>query len=581
MPFDAGFTRAILKEIREQAVGARIEKIFQPSKESVLLILRSERTAESKGTTLRLLIDAGASNPRMGFADPDFENPKVPPMFCMLLRKHLNGARITAIRQLGFERAAAIECEARDELGYLSKKTIYAEIMGKFSNLIFCDSEDRILGAVRTHDITAQNKRPVLPGTSYLPPPKQEGKRSPLEETKEAFLEALAASGQPYDKFLLGRYAGFSPLITREIAYRAAGDPTMLWEAFAAVTEDLREERFTPILLTDPDGTPKDFTFLSVGQYGETLTVSEEESFSRLVERFFAERSHNDRIRQRASDILRLLTNAENRLRKKLAAQENDLAACAEKEEWKKHGDLITANIYRLSRGMTEATLIDYSEEDCPEVTVTLDSRLTPAQNAQKYYKRYNKSKSAEQHLTEQMARAEEELSYLDTVFDALTRAETEADLAEIRRELYEAGYASRMKHYTVGKIPAPKPMTFVTSGGWKVLCGKNNSQNEYITHKVAAKGDLWFHVKGYPGSHVILLCDGAEPEAEDFTEAAIIAAVYSKAPAGQKVTVDYTRVKHLKKPPAARPGYVTFGTNYSAYVTPDPAFVECLRVKG
>ncbi len=580
MAFDAGFTAAVVSEIAASAVGARIEKIFQPSKESVLLILRGERGGEGKGQTLRLLIDAGTSNPRMCFCDPEFDNPKVPPMFCMLLRKHLSGARITAVRQLGFERAAEIEFEGRDELGFLSKKYIYAEIMGKFSNLIFCDGEKRILAAVHLRDLSGNVKRPVLPGVPYLPPPPQEGKISPLDETREGFFAALGQSELPYSKFLMNRYAGLSPLVAREIAHLTDGDAEAFYATFAEVVRRIREGDFVPTLLVNPDGTPMDYAFMPITQYGNAATVRTLDGFSALIETFFSERSRNERIRQRAADILRLLTAAETRLTKKLAAQEADLAACEEKEAFKKAGDLITANIYRLSRGMTEARLDDYYEEDCPEIVIPLDSRLTPAQNAQRYYKRYNKCKSAELHLAEQMAKAREELRYLDTVFDALTRAETENDLSEIRRELYESGYASRMKNYSAAKLPAPKPMEFTTSGGWKLLVGKNNSQNDYITHKLASKGDIWFHIKGYPGSHAVLFCDGAEPDALDFTEAATIAAVYSKAPAGQKVTVDYTRVRNLKKPPAAKPGFVTFGKNYSAYVTPDREVAERLRKK-
>lgn len=268
-------------------------------------------------------------------------------------------------------------------------------------------------------------------------------------------------------------------------------------------------------------------------------------------------------------DILRLLTSAEARLNKKIAVQEQDLEACREKEHYKLCGDLITANIYRLSRGMTEVYLPDWSQEGCPEIKVELDSRLTPSQNAQRYYKKYNKCKSAETNLTKQISLAKTELEYLATVFESLTKAETENDLSEIRRELYESGYASRMKSYTAVKIPTPKPMEFTTSGGYRVLCGKNNAQNDYLTNKLAAKNDLWFHIKGCPGSHVVLICNGEEPSASDFTEAAVIAAVYSKAPRGQKAEVDYTRVKNIKKPPGIKTGLCNllnelFGGGYS-----------------
>ena len=571
---------ATVNEISRSAVGARIEKVFQPSKESVLLVLRGCRGENGKGTDLKLLIDAGAANPRLSFADPVFENPKVPPNFCMLLRKHINGGKITSVRQLGFERAAEIEIEARDEMGFLSKKYIYAEIMGKFSNLIFCDADKKVIGAVRVNDLSGGSKRPILPGITYSAPPPQEGKISPLDETKEGFFSALADYDGAPSKFIMSRYCGIAPLVAREISFTAGDSAEKLWENFSALTDRIKNLDFTPVMVKNPDGTPLEYSFMPITQYENSGSTKIYDSFSELTESFFAERTRNERIRQRAADVLHLLTNAETRLNKKIAAQREDLTACAEKETLKLYGDLITANIYMLKRGMTEAALPDYSSENCPTVTVPLDGRLTPAQNAQRYYKKYAKCKSAEINLAKQIELAENELSYIDTVFDSLTRAETEADLNEIRRELFVSGYASRMKNYKETKIPAPKPMEFTTTNGYKVMCGKNNSQNDYLTHKLASKNDIWFHIRDYPGSHAVMFCGDDDPPAEDFTDAAVIAATYSKAPAGQRVTVDYTRVKNIKKPPNAKPGFVTFSSNYSAYVVPSPERAEKLRRK-
>ncbi len=579
MAFDAGYMAAVVRELSETVANARVEKIFQPSKDSVLLVLRGERREGDRGETFRLLIDAGSANPRLTLTEEQTENPKVPPMLCMLLRKHLGGARLISVKQPAFDRVAELIFEARDELGFLSTKTLYAEIMGKFSNLVFCGADKKVLAALRTGDLSGGSKRPVILGAPYLPPPPQEGKRLPFGEEREAFLEALRESGQPAAKFIMNRYSGLSPLTARELAFRSGEDDERLWEVFSTVMRDIEQGRFTPVMLRRPDGSPLEYSFFPIGQYGKEAVQQLFPSFSALTEEFFSERARAERIRQRASDILRLLTNAETRLTKKIAAQEQDLAACSDKEQYRLRGDLITANIYRLTRGMTEAALPDWSRGG-EEVTVPLDGRLTPAQNAQRCYKKYNKCKSAEKKLTEQLALAREELRYLATVSESLSKAETENDLAEIRRELYESGYASRMKSYTAVKIPAPKPMEFTTSGGYRVLCGKNNAQNDYLTHKLAGKQDLWFHVKGLPGSHVVLFCDGEEPPAQDFTEAAVIAAVYSKAPRGQKTEVDYTRVRNIKKPPAAKPGYVTFSSNYSAVVLPDAALAERLRKK-
>ncbi len=581
MAFDAIFTAAIAKELSAMTENARVEKIFQPSKDTVILSLRLERGRENgKGQNRRLLIDCGTSSPRICLTDSEGENPKVPPMFCMLLRKHLTAAKIISVRQMEFERVIEITFEGRDELGYLSNKYIYAELMGKFSNLVFCDSDKKVVSAFHLTDLSSSVKRPLIPGIKYELPPPQEGKISPLDETGETFLSDLEESGLNHGKFLLNRYYGISPLVARELAFRAEGSDALLAKEVSSLIKRIKEGSFVPTLLENPDGTPLEYSFMPIFQYGNGAKRLEISDFSTLIDGFFAERSRNERIKQRASDILKLLTNAEGRLTKRIALQEEELASCADKEIYKNKGDLITANLHMLRRGMTEVELIDYYDESCPTVTLTLDSRLTPAQNAQRYYKKYNKCKSAEVHLKEQLERGKSELKYLDTVFDALTRTETEADLNEIRRELYESGYASRMKNYSAAKMPAPKPAEYRTSGGWKVLCGKNNAQNDYITFKLASKGDIWFHIKDYPGSHVVLFCDGAEPDAVDFTEAATLAAYCSKAPAGQRVTVDYTRIKNIKKPPNAKPGFVTFSANYSAYVTPDASVAEEMKAR-
>lgn len=580
MAFDASFTAAIVKEISELSSGARVEKLFQPTRDSLLFVLRCDGRDGGRAVTRRLLIDGGTTSARITFTEAEVENPKVPPMFCMLLRKHLGSSRLISVRQMGFERVVELTFECRDELGYLSEKYIYAELMGKFSNLIFCDSDKRVITAFHLNDLSSDVKRPLITGVKYELPPSQEGKISPFTDDKESFLRALSESGMTHGKFIQSRYFGISPLVSRELSHMASGSDEGLWYAFKGFTSLVSEGNFTPVLIRGADGSLIEYSFMPIAQYGGGAECIVCESFSALIDGFFEKRSRDERLKQRASDVLRLLTNAESRLNKRLQLQRDELDACADKESFKRQGDLITANIYMMKRGMTEATVVDYYDEDCPTVTVALDSRLTPSQNAQRYYKRYNKAKSAELHLSEQIEQGERELLYLDTVFDSLTRAETENDLNEIRRELYESGYASRMKGYTQGKPTSPKPIEYRTSGGWRVLCGKNNSQNDHITHKIAGKGDLWFHIKDYPGSHVVLICDGDEPDSLDYTEAANIAAVNSKAPAGQRVTVDYTRIKNIKKPPNAKPGFVTFANNYSAYVIPDPAGAEALRVK-
>ncbi len=582
MAFDAGFVAAVVDELNRTALNARIEKVNQPDKDAIVLQIHPDRAQVDVKESQKLLFDAGSNNPRIGFTKATFENPKTAPMFCMLLRKHLNGARIAAVRQLGFERAVEVEIDSHDDLGFPCKKYLVSETMGKCSNLIFLNQDHIIAGALKLVDFSTSQKRQILPGIRYELPPLQSGKVTPLGADREKFLADLSAFDGTGEKFIMSHYLGISPLIAREIVFRAGGRGNeALWEEFNRVYENVRTGVFEPVLLRDAaTNAPTEYSFTRITQYGDTVKTEIREHFSDLTDEFFGERTRLEHLNQRSSDIFRLLTNAENRLTKKIRLQTEDLAACAEKDKWKEAGDLITANMYLLKKGMEKATLPDWSTGEEVMTEVALDSRLNPAQNAQKYYKKYNKAKSAENALTEQLALAEEELNYIHTVFDSLTRAECEADLEEIRRELYLSGYASKMKNYRAAKPTVPKPMTFRTSGGYTVLCGKNNSQNEYVTHKLAGKGDLWFHIHGVPGSHTVLLCDGGEPSETDYTEAAVIAATYSKAPRGQKVAVDYTRVRNVRKPPASKPGFVTYSTNFSAYVTADEALCQRLRTR-
>ncbi len=588
MAFDAGMVAAVAAELRTKLPGGRVDKISQPEKDEITMAIRV-----ADGSYARLCISAGNNNPHINLTEKQKENPMTAPMFCMLLRKHLSGARVTEILQHGFERVIELRFETRDEMGFLCERRLIAEIMGKYSNIILCDGEYKIFNAIKPVDFSTSQKRQVLPGMKYELPPPQD-KRNPLTETEEGFLAAAEAvpAGQNADRFIVNTYLGIAPVTAREIVFSVAGKTDvpmsmmpakLLWNAFFAVFEKIRTAQFTPVLLSDENGKPVEYAFMETKQYGGTVTAEVQESFGILIDRYFGERDHVDRVKQRAADIFKLLTNAEARLRKKILQQEKELLDCSEKDTFKKWGDLVTANIWQLQRGMTEADLIDYETENMDIVKVVLDNRLTPAQNAQRFYKRYNKAKNAEIALTEQILLAEEELAYLDTVFDALTHAETENDLDEIRDELYHAGYASRMKAYAQRKSKAVKPLEFRTTNGYRVLCGKNNHQNEYITHKLADRGDMWFHIKNRPGSHVVMFCgeDWESVPEQDYTDAAMIAAYYSSAEEAKHVEVDYTHIRNLKKPPQAKPGMVIYHKNWSAYVTPDEKKVDAMRVTG
>ncbi|MBQ7384555.1 MAG: NFACT family protein [Clostridia bacterium] len=588
MAFDAGMLTCTLSEIRKTALGARIEKVYQPEKDEIILQMRSYEGGK------RLLINAGSNNPRIGFSTLPKENPQNPPMFCMLLRKYLQGAKLVSVTQADFDRIAFLEFETRDEMGFDCTRFLIAELMGKYSNLIFADENKKIISALKTADFSLDSARQLLAGGLYSLPSLGD-KISPLGIDESGFEVLLenAPAGISADKFITRTFSGISAAVAREIAFRATGKtdtaladciPRLLKTEFFNLTDTIKSENFTPTLICD-EKKLVEYSFIPLTQYG-AFEIKELESAGQLLDTYFDSRDREIRVRQRASDILRLLTNAEARILKKLVLQKSELIECERGAVYKKYGDLITANIYRLSRGDRLVHLEDYeSMNDNGEfemLEIELDTRLSPSANAQRYYKKYNKTKTAKTELAKQIQLGEEELEYIYTVFDALTRAETPTDLAEIRDELYCAGYASKMKGYNERDKKSKSCssyMQFVTDDGMSVLCGKNNSQNDHITHRVAAKLDYWFHAKNTPGSHVILVTEGREPTDLDFTQAAQIAAFHSKAE-GQNIAVDYTLAKNVKKPTGAKPGFVIYHTNYTAYVTPDAEKIASMRKK-
>ncbi len=583
MAFDAGMLAASINEIKALAVPGRVEKVLQPTRDEIILLIHGERK------NLRLSVSASTNTPRINITDEVKENPSAPPMFCMLLRKHLTGAKFTQVAQLSFERAAILTFDCRDELGYRCEKYVIAETMGKYSNIILLDSDKKIISALRIIDFSASLKRQIIPGMTYELPPSG-GRLNPLEVTESEFgeLYSKAVPDSKADKFLVSSFMGISPLISREIIYRTTKnvdsfvgecDRSKLWHNFSTIFKNVANGIFKPVLITTRDKKMLEFSYTDITQYSLTGVTSELESFGKLFETFYGEKERAERIHQRAGDVLRLLTNAEARLTKKIAAQKAELADCDGKEKFKIWADLITSSIYALEKGQREAVLTNYYEDPPSDVVIKLDERLTPAQNAQRYYKKYNKAKTAENVLKKQIEIAERELEYIYTVFDSLTRCETESDITEVRSELYHSGYASKMRNYYEHKQKPTKPLEFRSSSGYRILCGKNNVQNDLLTTKTASKLDYWFHVKNAPGSHVVLVCNGEEPDAKDFTEAANIAACYSKLSDGEGVAVDYTLVKNIKKPNGAKPGYVIYSTNYTAYVTPDREAADALRV--
>lgn len=585
MAFDAGMLACALSEIRKLALGARIEKVYQPERDEIVLAMRSLEGGK------RLSINAGSGNCRIGFTDVAKENPQNPPMFCMLLRKYLQGSKLTEVSQVSFDRVAFLGFDTRDEMGFPCRRYLIVELMGRYSNIIFADGDKKIITALRPSELSFDSKRQLVSGMVYEEPPKQE-KLDPLTVTEEEFFDLWrsAPAERPCDKFLMDLFSGIAPVVAREAVYLSTSHTDTplkycfcddIYKYFSQITARIKEDRYAPCAVFDGE-RPVEYSFIPLTQYSG-LERRDFSSAGALFDLYFVSRDREQRIHQRAADVLRLLTNAESRIKRKLEAQRGELLDCEKGELYKKTGDLITANLYRLSRGMTVAEFDDYENmrEDgtFEKIRVELDSRLSPSACAQRYYKLYAKSKTAKVELSKQISLGETELEYIYSVFEALTKAETPTDLSEIRDELYRSGYASKMKSYTAKKAHAPIVIEFITPDGMKILCGKNNIQNEYITHKVAEKLDYWFHARNLPGSHVLLITGGKEPTDLDFTTAAEIAAYYSKAE-GDNIAVDYTLAKNVKKPPSCKPGKVIYHTNWTAYVTPDGDRIAALRVK-
>ncbi len=572
MAFDACMMRAVLNEIGAQFPEAKIEKVMQPANDEIDI---SVHYAKSSG---RLLFNVGPNAPRMQLTDHAKENPLVAPMFCMFLRKRLVGARITGIEQPGFDRIAKFKVSGYDEMGYPSEMSIVCEIMGKYANFILLDGDDKIISALKMIDFAASSIRQILPGLKYRAPAMQE-KLLPTVIDEEKFFAALAAfpEERTVEKFITSTYSGIATQIAHELTYRACAnidvpsklaDRVRLYEVFSAWQQLLIDHRYKPTLAIDKDGKPIDYSYMDITYLGDAVTYRTFDTLAALMDEYFAEKDRLEKIHQRAHDIRTLLSNAIARTERKLSIQREALADSDKAERYKRMGDLITSNIYLIKRGDSELVAVDYYDENMPEVTVPLDTRLSPSANAQRMYKLYTKARNAKAVLTEQIALWEAELKYLGSVCAFLDAAETEQDIADIRDELFNSGYASRMRGYKPPRQARSKPITMKTTDGKTLYVGKNNVQNDRLTMREAQKDDIWFHVKDMPGSHVILVTDGEEPTDRDYTEAASIAAGYSQA-TGDLVAVDYTRVRNIRKPAGSKPGFVIYKTNYTAYVKP------------
>lgn len=569
----------MLKYVREELselVGSRIEKIFQPSREEVVITFRKPNSSD-RGAK-RVIFSANGSSARVNLTEAALENPPSPPMFCMLLRKHLGSGRLLGIRQDGLERILYFDFECVNEIGDIVTNTLTAEIMGRFSNIILVRG-GRVIDSIKRVTDEISGVRRILPNIVYETPPRLE--RVDFFTANDRKISALIEKKtERLAKALPAVLEGISPIFAREAAFYAAGDT----DAACCELTDEQKERlddffenarksacFTEII--DESGAKKDFSFVDVNQYGNGFAKRHFASANALLDDFYEKKS--DRASQRARDMLKLIKSRAERTARKLELRKKELADCADRENLRVCGDIVNANIYRLEKGMTSALLDDFYTGE--QRKIALDARLTPAQNAQKYYSEYRKLCTAEKMLTGLIAEGKSELSYYESLLDSVTRAKTDGELTEIKRELAEQGLIRGEK--TLGKPKKSEPLKFRSSDGFTILVGKNNKQNDELTLKTSKASDIWLHVKDIAGSHVIIKTEGKTPPERTIVEAARLAAYHSKAKNGSGVPVDYTAVKFVKKPAGARPGMVIFTDNRTLYVTPNEEEADRLKI--
>ena len=575
MPLDAVCLQGVVTELAPLITGSRIEKIQQPARDQIILLLRGSR---------RLLLSASGGQPRLHLTETLRDNPAQPPMFCMLLRKYLSGGIIEKIEQIPLERVVKLTISAADELGERSRYFLLLEAFPRRANLILTDKNSHILDCLRRIDFEMNQERQVLPGLFYRLPATPDKLNPFTVEMEEFYNRASAAADTPADEFLVNTFNGMSPLVARELAFRGCGSvdtplpraADALWAAFSAWRDTVNENSFTPVMLKRVD-VPMDFSYMPIAQYGAGVQQENYSSFSALLDDFYAKREQAERVKQKGQDLLKTANNAAARLRRKITLQEKELLDSKDRDKWRIYGELITANLYRMERGMRCLTAQNYYDPECKGVNIPLDVKLSPQENAAKYFKKYTKAKAAEKHITQQLEMGRAELQYLESVLQELTLAESEQDFNDIRSELTDGGYLRSKGKKQSFQRPS-KPREFRSTNGLRILVGRNNRQNDRLTTKDAEKWDLWFHTQRIHGSHVILSTGSAQPDEESIAEAASLAAYFSQAQGSTKVPVDYTPVKYVKKPVGAKPGMVVYTTYKTMLTDPDEKLVKRLE---
>ena len=558
MAFDGIMMTMVKKELKRELLGAKVNQIYQPARDELVFSFRTHEGVK------KLLIRLSDS-PRVHISACSIENPPVPPMMCMLLRKRLGGSRLIDIVQPKNERVLSLHFDALNEIGDREQLRLYIEIMGRYSNAILTDGDDNVIDSIKRIDFSESEERVLLPKMPYELPPMQD--KLCIEEADVPGICRRIIDLGGDDRAILNTIQGVSPMIAREIAYRAEGEG--LDAVIEALKNDVENGTGQPTLVDKTDGSPMDFCFMDIRQYDGALPVRHFDSYSELLDTFFSDRDRLARMRAKSADLNKLLNNTIDRLSRKINLQKADLKKCADREELRIKGDLLQANLYRIEKGSSVVTVENYYAEDNAPITIRLNPAITPAMNAQRYYKEYNKAKTRETMLTEQISKASDELQYIESVQDILSRCETEAELSAIRAELREQGYLRPVKGAAKRKDKPLPPIEYQSSDGFRILVGRNNVQNDALTLRTARKTDIWLHTKNIHGTHVIILTDGKPVTETAIREAAQIAAAHSKAKDSSQVPVDYTAVKNVSKPSGAKPGKVIYVNYKTVYVTP------------
>lgn len=566
MPFDGVVTRAVVKELNKMITPGRINKIYQPTKTEALFTIRSNRR------NVQLLFSIHPTYARFHLTDDRFENPKEPPMFCMVLRKYLAGGIVKNIEQDGMERIIRFHIETRNELGDLTTYQLIFELMGRHSHLMLVDERGIILDTMKHIPMSLNRHRTILPGAHYIPPPSQH-KLHPLEITADDFIKKLDFNAGKLHMQIVHTVDGVSPFLAKEIVHQAdLGSLESYRKAFITFQKQLKQNLYEPAIY---HLTKEEFHVLKMTYVNAKKTAFE--STNEMLDYYYSGRSERERVKQRARDLTRFIQNEKKKNERKLKKHMQTIKRAEKAERFQKQGELLTAHLHLVNQGDQSITVIDYYDPEQNELTIQLDPQLSPSENAQHYFKQYQKLKKSKQIITKEIKRTKNEIAYFEQLLQQIEVA-NEIDIDDIYEELQDEGYLKKRRTKSKKKQQKPKLEQYVSTDGTLILVGKNNKQNEYLTHRVARASDIWLHTKDIPGSHVVIR--HSMPKEQTILEAAQIAAYFSKAQQSSNVPVDYTEIRHVKKPRGAKPGFVIYDQQKSVYVTPDEQVIRRLRKK-